>query len=372
VDRAGSVPPVSADLRTTGQIATTANNTINLGGAWVVDGLIFHCGITGSAGSPVLNIANVAERPILMRNCALRNGSTAGGAIVLGLVWVGSFIELRNTTMQWAGTANGLTISGTVHWLDTVSAITGATFPTTLISPTTTRGGSLLAQGVDLSALGTGKTIVGNGSATANSISIVFQDCKFNASVTKAATPTSAGGMFPEFIRCGSTGINYDYERYRYQGTQTIETTIVRTGGASDGVTPIAWKIITTANSRWALPFLCPPIAIWNTIDGSAVTVTVEGIWGGGAVPNNDDIWIEVEYLGDNASPQASFQKSTKADNLATGSALASSTETWGGSTTKFKMTATFTPQQPGFIYVHVRAAKASSTFYVDPKIAVS
>jgi hypothetical protein len=31
-----------------------------------------------------------------------------------------------------------------------------------------------------------------------------------------------------------------------------------------------------------------------------------------------------------------------------------------------------FTPQQKGWIFVRVKAAKASSTFYVDPKIALS
>ena len=79
----------------------------------------------------------------------------------------------------------------------------------------------------------------------------------------------------------------------------TEETTIVRTGGASDGTTPISWKIVTTANCNYSMPFECPPIAIWNDTTGSAVTATVEGIWGGGAVPNDDEVWLEVEYLGD-------------------------------------------------------------------------
>jgi hypothetical protein len=251
-------------------------------------------------------------------------------------------------------------------------SVTGSSFPTTMFQSTNGRGAALLVQGVDLSALGSGKTIMGAFGTQGMGVLATFMDCKLDASVTRAATPGAAGSIRSDFIRCGSSGINYDYQRHDYYGVQTIETTIIRTGGASDGTTGVAWKIITTANARWATPFECPPIAIWNTVDGSSVTVTVEGIWGGGAVPNNDDIWIEVEYLGSDTTPQASFASGSKADNLATGSALTASSETWGGSTTDFKMTATFTPQQAGLILVHVRAAAASSTFYVDPKLTLS
>ena len=139
------------------------------------------------------------------------------------------------------------------------------------------------------------------------------------------------------------------------------ETTIVRTGGASDGTTPIAWKIVTTANCTYSLPFECPPIAIWNDTTGSAVTATVEGIWGGGAVPHDDEIWLDVEYLGDASSPQGSFVNDGKADLLTTAANQTSSSETWGGSTTKFKLAVTFTPQQKGWVYARVKCAKASS-----------
>ena len=146
----------------------------------------------------------------------------------------------------------------------------------------------------------------------------------------------------------------------------------MRTGGASDGTTPIAWKIVTTANCTYSMPFECPPIAIWNDTTGSAKTATVEGIWGGGAVPNDDDIWLEVEYLGDASSPQGSFVNDGKADLLATAAGQTSSSETWGGSTTKFKLACTFTPQMKGWIYARVKCAKASSTFYIDPLVTLS
>jgi hypothetical protein len=79
-----------------------------------------------------------------------------------------------------------------------------------------------------------------------------------------------------------------------------------------------------------------------------------------------------VEYLGDASSPQASFVNDGTPDLLTTPANQTSSTATWGGSTTKFKLNVTFTPQQKGWIYARVKCAKASSTFYIDPLVILT
>ncbi|MET3523751.1 hypothetical protein ABID25_005618 [Mesorhizobium abyssinicae] len=89
-------------------------------------------------------------------------------------------------------------------------------------------------------------------------------------------------------------------------------------------------------------------------------------------MPHNNDIWLEVEYLGSGSSPNASFAYNSKADILASSSALSAGSGTWGGSTTKFKLAVTFTPQQRGWLFAYVNAGAASSTFYIDPKITLS
>jgi hypothetical protein len=224
-------------------------------------------------------------------------------------------------------------------------------------------------EGVDLSVLGSGKTLVAAGGAAKR---FTFKDCKLGSSVTVAASPTSPGGGETLLIRCDSGDTNYRTEKYRYEGTQTTETTIVRTGGASDGTTPISWKIITTANSKRYMPFECIPISIWNETVGSPIDITVEGIWGSGSVPTNADIWMDVEYLGTSGFPLGNFVSSAPADQLAAGTNLTASSETWGGSTTDFKLEATITPEEKGPITVYIKVALPSSTFYIDPKITVS
>jgi len=146
----------------------------------------------------------------------------------------------------------------------------------------------------------------------------------------------------------------------------------VRSGGASDGTTPTAGKIVTSANALiWQYPFEAPPIAIWNETVGSPITITLYGIWGGGAVPNNDDFWIDVAYQGSTLTPIASLATSGKADILASNAALSSDGSTWGGSTTAFKTSVTITPQMKGYIYVPPNMAKASTTLYYDTKLSV-
>lgn len=371
VDHLGTVPPVSADLRTTASMATTANNSITFAGTGAVYyGVIFLAG--NSTGAPAINLVGANSASIKLVNCSLRIGSTGGGVIAIGNAGSSqsSYVELDNTTAQFAAVGNSIQICGTLRWRNTASALLG-TIPTTLFGFSAARGGRLICEGVDLSAAGAGKTLVGN-TAGATGITAQFTDCKVNASVTLASTPGTHDGPQIDFVRVGSSGINYNHTRVRYTGTLSEEITIVRTGGASDGTTPLSWKIVTTANSTWQFPFETAPIAIWNDVTGSSVTATLQGIWGGGAVPNNDEIWIDVEYLGDASSPKASFVNDTKADPLAAAAGQTAGSGTWGGSTTKFELAATFTPQQKGWILVRVKVADNSATYYIDPKVTLS
>lgn len=371
VNHLGSVPPASADLRTTGVISNTGANNIVMSGAAKLQGLTLNNG-TG-VGSTSFVLGSAANSHLIFENCALKLvASGAGSTFLLGNGgFVGSVVELINTPLSFAATGQKVTNAGvSFKWRDTLSALLG-TIPTTLFDWNgAARSGIFELNGIDLSAAGAGKTLFGNSATNCGVARVV--DCKINASVTKASTPSSPGGQEIDFVRCDSSGVNYSTSLVRYAGTLDHETAIVRTGGASDGTTPISWKVVTSANANLLEPFVCPPIAIWNDVSGSLVTATVEGVWGGGAVPNDDEIWIEVEYLGSSGSPQGSFVNDSKADILAAGTGQTGSSETWGGSTTKFKLGVTFTPQQKGWILARVKAAKASSTFYIDPKVTLT
>jgi len=80
-----------------------------------------------------------------------------------------------------------------------------------------------------------------------------------------------------------------------------------------------------------------------------------------------------VEYLGDASSPRGSIV-STKASPLAAAAALTTDSSTWGGSTTyKYKLQASFFPNQAGPVKVTVYLGTPSLTgVYVDPKITIT
>lgn len=372
VNHSGTVPPVSADLRATATITTTGTSAINFAGstgAWY-KGIIFNCS-TG-AGSPTMSVGSTASGLFIFEDCSLRLVATgAAGSISLGNgAFNGIYIELRNTTASFAATGQGIRLQSSVifRWMNTASALLG-TIPTTLIDWISARAGDIILRGVDLSAAGSGKTIIGN-TASGNCRAQLI-DCKLNASVTKFATPTTPA-LEMDAYRSGSSGVNYNVNSTQYAGSLDEELTIVRTGGASDGTTPLAWKIVTSANTTWFTPFESPWIPVWNDTTGSSVTATLQCIWGGGAVPFDDEIWLEIQELGDASSPLASFVNDSKADVLAAHAGQTAGSGTWGGSTTKFELSKAFTAQQKGWIYVRVKAAKASSTFYIDPKVTLT
>lgn len=372
VNFAGSTPPAAADLTTGSAFLSTGNTAIVFAGTigqWY--GSQFTIG--NSTGSPNLSFNNTAGHFQQFKNCAFIAGSTgactfsngpAGGAAG------GLRTLLEDCDFTFSSTGNRLDVVGDLEWRGNGSAI-GGTIPTTLINFVTSRSARVLISGVDLSAAGAGKTLVG--ATVQSTVDVRFVDCKLNASVTVTATPSGVGYPATDVIRSDSGDTNYRFDRYRYQGTLTVETTIVRSGGAAapDG-TGIAWKVVTTANAEVPYPFECPPIAAWCNDTGSPVALTIEGTWGGGSVPNDNQIWVEVTYLGTNGFPIASRQSDGLATLLSTAAAQAASSEAWGGGTTPFKLSTSFVPEKEGWVYATVCVAKPSDTFYIDPKITLT
>lgn len=362
--------PGANDLKTSATVAASGGNTIQVNGSAYIYGIQFNSSNGIAFNQAGTGIASVSWQRL--DSCLLNTTSVGSGAVFIFGAISGSTnkkLELINTPMKFGAVGQGIQVGDMqVTWRNTSSAIQGSV-PTTLFVSSGGIPTTFVCEGVDLSAAGSGKTLVGN---IASPLTVFFKDCAFGASVTVSATQTSGpAGATVYVTRSDSAATNYRAEKYGFQGSQVVETTIVRSGGASDGTTPVSWKLVTTARPRWAMPYEALPIAIWNDTTGSPITLTVEGV--ASALPNNDDIWLEVEYLGSSSNPQGSFANNTKANNLATGTALNASTSTWASSPGfPFKLSVTITPQMKGPITLYVRAAKVSATLYVDPLVTVS
>ena len=307
-------------------------------------------------------------------------------------------------------------------WKNSIAFAPGSAAFTGVISAYAV-GTRFYAEGVDFSALGSGSPIFGV--AMTNTI---LKNCKLPINFPIFVTGTN--GYTYDVDISDATGSTYNQAHMTCQGYHIQNTAIVLTGGASDGVTPISWAITPVA-ALWTNPFISISIPKWNLTTGSAVLCYIRGIANAAVLPNNDQLWMEVEYLGSSSSPLGSFTNNTKAIGFATGTGLTPDSSAWdsglavrqnshaysvgntmtlndgtgkvwfctvagtsassqpgaytgavdgqsvtdGGATfragCRFVMSISVTPQLIGYIYVRLKAA-GSSTYWVNPSIQVS
>lgn len=254
------------------------------------------------------------------------------------------------------------------------SLLAGGTSPTALFKWQI--AGSALVEDVDLSNASASINLV---NSAFSGIQMLFRNIKLPASWSGSVNSgtTGAGSRFT-LQAVDSTGIVYTLNDNSRFGSVRNETTLVRTGGASDGTTVLSWKMVSLAASGvFPLGALTSgDIIVWNTTTAASKTVTLEFLHDSVTGLKDDEIWMELSYYGASGNPQGSRVSSAKTNVLATGATLATSSETWTttGMTNpnKQKMSVTFTPQLAGFFVARVKLAKASKTVYVDPKLTVT
>lgn len=174
---------------------------------------------------------------------------------------------------------------------------------------------------------------------------------------------------------CSSANQTYDFYERSYEGTVEDNTSIYRTGGASDGTTAISCKMVSSSGCVDNLIALeSPPITAW-TSSTTEKTFTIEFVHDSATALQNDEIWMELEYPANNTDGLGAIAKS-KCAVLGTPADTADSSETW--TTTGLtnpntrKLSVTVTPGKAGPICARVYLAKASTTVYIDPMITES
>jgi hypothetical protein len=371
VNRAGSVPPVAADL-TPGATATVTTGTLTIDATFPV----YHYGMnyvfTSSATSAIVFNAT-GVKTTLLDGCQLYL-NTASTTPKIGSGNASTCI-LHNSTLRFGNASQGIQPStgGAIFefiWLNTPSAIAGATIPSLLFIPTGANTNmTATLRGVDLSAI-TG-TLVGNANAGGK---YLFDSCRIASGVTRYSTTTVANTRdLVELINCYD-GTSILAEKYTPAGTVTTERTITLAGGATDDVGIFSHKMVSGTNID---KFVQPLDGFWMDVEyqttGSSKTATVEII--SSASLTNDEISLFLEYQGSSGSPVASFVSTGPGSVLGTPSALATSTATWNSSPAtpvKQLLSVTFTPLLAGRVRGQVRLGKASTTAYVNPVITIA
>ena len=368
VNRGGSVPPVAADLTAGATVTVSSPNILSIDSTFPV----YFYGLTFTGNGTTVNaisFSGAAFKATYLDGCQLYLSNSSNVPRITG---VDATVVMNNTTIRVTHASQGFTVGGgafEIVWLNTPSAIAGATIPTTLFGASPTHMPLLTARGVDLSAI-TGTLVQQNNHGG----KYLFDSCRIASGATRYSTTSVANTRdVVELVNCYD-GTNILNETYQPAGTLTTERTITLTGGATDDVGTFSHKLVSGTNID---KYVNPLAGFWMDIEqqavGSSRTATVEII--SSASLNNDEISLLLEYQGTSGSPVASFVSSMPATILTTASTVTSSTATWNSSPAtpvKQKLQVTFTPQLAGRVRGQVRLGKASTTTYYDPVIRVT
>lgn len=327
----------------------------SIGCSWILEG----------AGTDVLVLVTASRFLIL--------GSSIGSSKANCLVILNGNINMPN-----ADNAIQAHCQEKFEWIGG-SLIAAAGLTNLIASDATYSVKKMTFRDLDLSACGSGanaRALINVNCSTPQDI--LFERCKLSSAA--GFTLTKDAWIFPmsgkiSFHHCSAGNAAYDFHEVSFEGTTSDETTVVRTGGASDGTTPISMKMVSSAGAVdriWALE--SPAIHGW-TDSTTEKTFTVEVIHDSVTALQNDEIWMEFEYAVDNTSGRGGVTR-TRCMPLAAAADITSSAETW--TTTGLtnpntrKLSVTVTPGKAGPIAARVYIAKASTTAYVDPMITES
>jgi hypothetical protein len=332
VNRAGSVPPVVADLLAGATIHRTDTNPLTLDAYCPLYWYGFTLSHDGTAGDIRLNSSG--NKTQYFKNCTFKftNASNSTGkvltAITARVIWDNTTIQFSNVGLAIGGTNSGTQFD--FIWINTPSAIQGATIPTTLF--TATLGGWTMQatlRGVDLSALNT--TLI-TPASTGGFYKILLDSCRIASGLTRLGFP---GGVADcdlnevELVNCYD-GTNILNERYSEAGAITTDRSMTLSGGAQDDVGTYSLKLASNTRSDKQVSALnCFVFDVENAVVGVSKTATIEIVSAG--TLNTDDIRLLLEYMGTAGNPVASFID-TLATVLTVGSALPTSSNTWTGS----------------------------------------
>lgn len=339
VDRNAAIPGIN-DVKPGATIKVPAAvivniTTVNNGGSLYFYGFKFVAG-NGSGVSYILFASDIKlERCYI--DTSLNTYSSGGVRFTGGFAW------LENTQVK-LGTGNGLTGSGPyggLLWRNTVSPldVTGYHHNSNVGIMT---GSLLMFENCDFRPMAN-VNISMTASLTASQVRVIYKNCRFPAISNYWPSSTALGGAPFQIehivIRSDQDGGSLGYRRVERQlstGAQTVDVSVYKIDGGTDGLSPQSMKYLTNLASQatpsWQTPFHGMQLEVMNSVALYEVTATVEGLASPvafSALPLNDEVWIEVVYMASSSSPLGGVASGTKANILATGAAQQASTAKW-------------------------------------------
>jgi hypothetical protein len=362
-------PPTA--LAATATVETTGANAITVGntGAIYVYGITFTSGVGDTTNNDVV-MTSAATRQVY-EQCTFSLASTGAGSRITFCEDASGLSIVRDCTFNFTQTGHALAV--TAGKADVSDCVTTGSANTLLITPSLNT--NIRFSGCDFS---NGASSMNITNTTVDGVTFLIRNCKLPASWSGSVNASTPGdGSVFELHNCDSGDTNYRYQRKTQFGIIDSDTTNVRTGGASDGVTPLSWKMVSNADAEWNHQTLdSGEIVRWNETVGSGITATIEILHDSVTNMTNQQIWLEVQYLGTSGFPLGVFINDSSGNYLSTAADQTASSVAWNttGLTNpnKQKLSVTFTPQEKGFIHATVRVAQASKSVWIDPKLEIT
>lgn len=365
--------------------AIEGSNDFNIG----LDGFLYCYGVTFSTGSGgaesnadfKIGLGSIFGNKLIFDSCQFIINSTSTGAIMT-IAGAGGASEVifSRCTLTTLNSAS-INILG-VRAMFSKCVLSGGVARTTLFN-VTSGAVFLYINGCDFST-------------STNLIAISYYATLVNAVNSflpaNATTGTTyAGGSHIEFSSCGTGDHNYYYYLKRHEGAVSHNSSIYLNSGAvfkdNDGSSVNMSLMMTSNTSANACNKAFPLYSSWFFVPVFATgskTFAVKLAHTRASVLNNNEAWIEVEYMGGNAtantpmididSTQPYISGTKSFDILNAGSAMTDTAESWAGLTTPktHTLSKTVTVNEQGWARVRVALAVNNLTIYVNPDVAVS
>jgi hypothetical protein len=368
-----AAPPTT--LATSGSVSTTGASSYTISGQVYVYGLSFNVG-SGGSGVPSFSAGGTTATQVVLDNCVINITSTSAGASITlsgaSNSPLGSAVTVLNSTFKFANAGQKVNTSVQVEIYNCTLDGSGS-IPTILFSPGSTRASTVLIRDCDFSAMTTGKSLFDSANSSIGTFRLYGCSIGSGTAYSNGATTTTAAGLSIIENASSTTG-TYSFYYEKYNGSVRDETTLVKTGGASDGTTPWSMKYTTNANANFgAFAFNIIPLpAVWNTALTSK-TITVDILHDSVTALTNADIALEVVYYTGTATRTIGVSNANTIIGTPTAHASSSATWTTTGMTNpnKQKLEVTITAGLVGYIKAKVYVSKPSYTVYVDPVIQV-
>lgn len=376
-----SMPPTT--LTTGATIGSTTGITWSStnGTSIYMNGMSFFAG----SGVTIGNLALNGTASMLLENCVFSLLNTSGTArIIFGGTAASNLKQTRlvNCGFKVLAPTNSIVGNGTVY-IQGGYFVTGTVTPTNYIFSSSSGAGlsgHLNINGFDLSNLAPSLTIFGISTGTVGALSTIRNSrlpSSWTGGLLFGITTTTGTGVRHYMHNCDSIDTNYREWLEVYEGAIKSETTLVASGGASNGTTPISLKLASNISTVYpATALITDDIAIWNETIGSPLTVSLDILTDSATSLNNNEIWMDVSCVTTLDSTLGSVTTNRCDVPFGTPVAHATSSSTWtttGMSTPNIqKLSVTVTPTQKGVITARVYLAKPSTTVYVDPKLTVA